>query len=139
MRLTRLDFIRRSLMLLASVAIVGACTDFSSAPNQLGHLIVTAKDSASSAPVSGIKFTAYLSDRSTAWRVATTDASGSDEFGKKDGGIVAQTYIIRFDGTTPGYTLAASETNDKPANVVVGQTITVPFIVKKTVVGGGPQ
>jgi|SRR5690242_13435893 hypothetical protein len=129
-------FTRRGAMVaaFASVAFVG-CTDFSSPPEVLGHLIVTAKDDAG-APVAGAKFTALLQDRSTEWAKVTTDASGTAEFRASDGGILPQGYIIRFDSTTPSYVLNTGETNDKPITVVIGQTQTVTFTLKKTTIGG---
>jgi hypothetical protein len=136
MRLTRLDFVRRSAMLLASVAIVGGCTDFSSSPTALGHLIVTAKDPAG-APVQGMNFTALANDRSTEWAKVSTSSDGTAEFRSKDKGILPQVYVIRFE-PGGGYQLAPGETNDKTSNVVAGQTNTVNFIVSKPGVGGLP-
>ena len=136
MKLTGSRFTRRGAVLVAIAAILyTGCTDFSSPPEVLGHLVVTAKDESGS-PVSGAKFTAYLADRTTAWGVATTGASGSGEFRESDGGILPQTYIVRFDRTTPNYALAPSETDDKPITVVIGQTQTVSFVLRKGSVGG---
>lgn len=129
---------RRSAVLaaLAALGFVG-CTDFSSPPAQLGHLIVNAKDSVGTA-VSGINFTALLADRSTEWAKVTTGTTGSAEFRAADGGILPQTYIVRFDAGNAGYTLGTGETNDHPIQVVIGQTQTVNFVVKKTTPGGLP-
>ena len=139
MFLTRKSFVRRSLAfaVLAGAAGIG-CTDFSNTPDQLGHLIVTAKDETTGAAVSGIKFDAFLSDRSTIWARATTGANGSAEFREGDGGILPQTYIVKFDTTTPGYVLAPSEPTERPAIIVVSQTITVNFVVRKSGPGGNP-
>ena len=140
MKLPGSRFTRRGLLLAAIAAIVyTGCTDFSSPPEVLGHLIVTAKDE-SGAPVAGAKFTALLADRTTAWGVATTGATGSGEFREADGGILPQTYIVRFDRTTQGYSLPSTETDDKPITVVIGQTQTVSFTLHKgslTPGGGG--
>jgi hypothetical protein len=138
MRLTGSRFTRRGVVIAAVAAIVfTGCTDFSSTPDVLGHLIVTAKD-ASGAPVANINFTALLSDRVQEWAKVTTGASGSAEFREKDGGILPQTYIVRFDATNGNYTLNDGETNDKPITVVLGQTQTVTFTLKKLGPGGAP-
>jgi type II secretory pathway pseudopilin PulG len=131
MRIFRSRFTRRGALLaaLATIAFAG-CTDFSSTPDVLGHLIVTAKDE-SGAPVPGMNFTALLSDRIQEWAKVTTGTSGSAEFRAKDGGILPQTYVIRFDGNNGGYALASGETNDKPAVVVLGQTLTITFTLRK--------
>lgn len=136
MSLVRSRFTRRGAMVaaFASVVFVG-CTDFSSTPDVLGHLIVTAKDETGAA-VSGAKFTALLQDRATEWAKVTTGADGTAEFRASDGGILPQGYIVRFDTTTPSYVLNTGETNDKPITVVVGQTQTITFTLKKTTVGG---
>jgi len=129
---------RRSAVIvaLAGLGFVG-CTDFSSTPAQLGHLIVNAKDSVGAA-VPGINFTALLADRSTEWAKVTTGSTGSAEFRASDGGILPQTYIVRFDALNAGYSLGTGETNDKPITVVIGQTQTINFVVKKTTPGGLP-
>jgi hypothetical protein len=135
MKLTGLKFTRRGVVLAGVAAIFYmGCTDFSSPPEVLGHLIVTAKDQGGT-PVAGAKFTAFLADRTTAWGVATTGASGSGEFRENDGGILPQTYIVRFDRTTPDYALAPGESDDKPITVVIGQTQTVSFVLKKGTIG----
>ena len=138
MGLFSLRVTRRSAVVaaLAGLAFVG-CTDFSSPPAQLGHLIVNAKDESGTA-LAGINFTALLADRSTEWAKVTTGTTGSAEFRASDGGILPQTYIVRFDAQNAGYALATGETNDKPIQVVLGQTQTVNFTVKKTTPGGGP-
>lgn len=138
MDLFSLRVTRRSAVVaaVAALAFVG-CTDFSSPPAQLGHLIVNAKDESGTA-VAGINFTALLADRSTEWAKVTTGSSGSAEFRASDKGILPQTYIVRFDAGNAGYTLGTGETNDKPVQVVIGQTQTVNFVVKKTTPGGLP-
>ena len=138
MHLTRSSFLRRSLAIGFVVALAApGCTDFSSTPEQLGHLIVTAKDE-SGAAAAGVQFSAFLADRATEWARVTTGSDGTAEFRKSDGGILPQTYVVRFNTQTQGFTLPTTETNDKPAVVVIGQTLTVNFVVKKTGVGGGP-
>lgn len=139
MKLPGSRFTRRGALLLAVAAIFyTGCTDFSSTPQVLGHLIVTAKDN-SGAPVPNMNFTALLSDRIQEWAKVTTGASGSGEFRVNDGGILPQTYIVRFDATNAGYVLNDGETNDKPITVVIGQTQTITFTLKKVTPGGGPS
>ncbi|HMA21575.1 MAG TPA: hypothetical protein VKO87_12280 [Gemmatimonadaceae bacterium] len=130
MNLTRSKFFQRSLVIAFAGVLVGGCTDFSSPKEQLGRLIVTAKD-ASGTGVQGIKFTLLLSDRSTPWAAVSTSADGSAEFRANDGGVLPQTYIVRFDAINGAYVLGPSETNDKPVQVVNGQTQTVTFTVVK--------
>jgi hypothetical protein len=137
MVLSRRLFVRSFVVVAAMLTAGAGCTDFSSTPESLGHLIVTAKD-ANGAPVAGIKFTALLADRATPWAVVTTGSSGSAEFRESDGGILPQTYVVRFDATTPGYRLVAGEVADKPITVVVGQTHTISYTVEKAGPGGGP-
>lgn len=137
MNLTRSKFLRRSAAILLAAGLAGGCTDFSKAPEQLGHLIVVAKD-ASGAGIQGIKFTLLLNDRATEWAKVSTSADGSAEFRASDGGVLPQTYIIRFETLNGSYGLAPNETNDKPAQVVLGQTLTINFTVAKVGPGGEP-
>ena len=103
----------------------------------LGHLIVTAKDE-SGAPVPGMKFTAITAADNTPWAVVTTGATGSAEFRESDGGILPQLYRVRFDETSPGYTLAPGQQIQQNVQVVLGQTHNVNFIVRKVGPGGPP-
>lgn len=137
MHLTRSTFLRRSLAIAFAAVVAGGCTDFSSAPQTLGHLIVTAKD-ASGAGVQGINFTLLLSDRIQEWAKVSTSADGSAEFRAKDKGVLPQQYVVRFDALNGNYQLAPGETNDKPVTVVNGQTQTVTFTIVKQGVGGSP-
>jgi hypothetical protein len=98
---------------------------------------VSAKDE-SGAPVAGVKFTAFLADRTTAWAVVTTGADGTAEFRASDGGILPQTYVVRFDATTPGYTVPQGQPVEKPVTVLVGHTHDLSFTVRKSGPGGGP-
>ena len=102
MNLTRSKFFRRSLGLAFAAVVAGGCTDFSSSPAQLGHLIVTAKD-ASGTGVQGINFTLLLSDRIQEWAKVSTSADGSAEFRAKDKGVLPQQYIVRFDALNGNY------------------------------------
>ena len=137
MALTRKSFVRSTVLIAAAVAFGAGCTDFSHTPESLGHLIVTAKD-ANGAAVAGIKFTAIKAADNTPWAVVTTGASGSAEFRESDGGILPQLYRVRFDETTPGYALADGQPIEQNVQVVLGQTHTVNFTVKKSGPGGGP-
>lgn len=130
MNLIRSIFLR-CVALLTVAALGGAgCTDFSKPPEQLGHLIVTVRDETGKG-VPGINFTALLSDRATEWAKVSTSGDGTAEFRASDGGILPQTYIVRFDALNGSYRLAADESNDKPVVVVIGQTQTVNFKVTK--------
>ncbi|HKY98463.1 MAG TPA: hypothetical protein VJL35_11445 [Gemmatimonadaceae bacterium] len=113
------------------------CTDFSTTPESLGHLIVAAKDE-NGAAVPGISFIAIRASDSTPWAVVTTGADGTGEFRASDGGILPQLYRVRFDDKTPGYTVASGQQVQQNVQVVLGQTHNVTFVVKKTTPGGGP-
>lgn len=128
--------IRSTVMLRASVACLiaaalVACTDFSTTPASLGRVTVAVTDD-SNQPVPNTIVDLLLLDR-TGWRSLRTAADGTGEFGKSDGGVISQMYIVRI---TPdvGYTLADDDTNDKPVTVVIGQTHHVTFKLVKRVV-----
>jgi len=132
MHLTRSSFFRHSTFLLLAAAATG-CTDFSSPPDSLGQLFVTARDNAG-AGVGGINFTLLLNDRATEWAKVSTSANGTGEFRSADGGVLPQTYVIRFDDINGNYKLATNETNNKPVTVVAGQEFTVTFNITKGVI-----
>jgi hypothetical protein len=128
-----------TVMAFAAMA-VSACTDFSSPPPQLGHAKVLVVDSATNLGVSGITVDLYLNDRTTQWASLITSADGSGEWRPGDGGVLPQTYIARINLAGKGYTLAANETNDKPLQVIIGETNTVNFKLHKITItppGGG--
>jgi hypothetical protein len=127
-----------STLVALFVAAIAACTDFSSPPPSLGHAKVLVVDSATNAGVGNLAVTLLLNDRSTAWAALRTSADGSGEFRASDGGVIPQTYIVRLDLTGSGYTLAAGDTNDKPLQVVIGETNTANFKLHKIGVSGGP-
>lgn len=133
MRLNRSSFIRRSALIAFSAVLASSCTDFSSPPDALGHLLVSVKDD-TGAGVPGMNVDLLLNDRTTRWAAVLTTANGGGEFRPGDGGVIPQTYIVRFLPTGQ-YILAADDTNDKPAVVVIGQNLTVNFKVTKKVVG----
>jgi hypothetical protein len=135
MHLTRSSFLRRSAFLVMSAVVIGGCTDFSDPPDILGKVFVSAKDQ-NGAGVGGINFTLLLNDRSTQWAKVVTSSNGTAEFRADDGGVLAQTYIVRFDALNGTYKLAAGETNDKPVNVIAGQEFTITFNVTKEGPGG---
>lgn len=120
-------------------ALVGAlagCTDFSTTPVSLGRVTVSVTDE-NNAGVGLIGVDLMLTDRLTIWRSLRTSADGTGEFGKQDGGVKSQMYIVRLQTSTE-YQLAASETNDKPVTVEMGQTHPVTFKVVKRQVPGPP-
>ena len=137
MGLSRRFFVRSAVLAAASIAFAAGCTDFSTTPESLGHLIVTAKDE-TGAGVPGISFIAIRASDSTPWAVVTTGADGSAEFRASDGGILPQLYRVRFDDKTAGYTLASGQQAQQNVQVVLGQTHNVTFVVRKTTPGGGP-
>lgn len=137
MRLSRPFITRRSVVLAAALFAIGACTDFSSPPPSLGKVLVQLTDE-TNAGVGGIAVDLLLNDRTTMWRSLRTSSNGSGEFGASDGGVIPQTYIVRVLLTGEQYTLATGETNDKPIQVVIGQTQTVNFKLAKRTVGGPP-
>ena len=115
-------------------AAAAGCTDFSTTPASLGRVIVTVKDQ-NNAPVPQIIVDLLLTDRITVWRSIRTSTDGTGEFGKPDGGVKSQIYIVRLTPTGQ-YQLAADETNDKPVTVVIGQTHEVSFRMVKGTIGG---
>lgn len=126
-----------NLAVLGGAVAVG-CTDFSHPPAILGHIQVQVTDSATNAGVGGIPLTLYLPDKTTGWRALSTSADGTGEFGSKDGGVIAGSYVVFIDLTGKGYQLAAGETNFKTVRSVIDQTATVTFKLHKGVVGGPP-
>ena len=120
-------------------ALVGAlsgCTDFSTTPVSLGRVTVSVTDQ-NNAGVGLIAVDLMLTDKVTIWRSLRTTTDGTGEFGKPDGGVKSQMYIVRLQTNTE-YELAADETNDKPVTVVIGQTHPVTFKVRRRQVGGPP-
>ena len=114
-------------------ASVSACTDFSTTPVSLGRVTVAVTDQAN-AGVALVPVDLLLTDRLTVWRGLRTTTDGTGEFGKADGGVISQMYIVRVFPPA-GYSLASDETNDKPVTVVIGQTHHVTFRLVK---GSGP-
>lgn len=133
------QFSKASVLLALVVTAVVACTDFSSPPPSLGHAKLLVVDSATNAGIGNIIATLLLNDRTTQWRSLRTSADGTGEFGTADGGVIPQTYIVRLDLSGTGYTFAAGGANDRPIQVVIGETITTTFKLKKTTIstGGG--
>lgn len=119
--------------IVAAGALVGAlagCNDLSTDPASLGRVTVRVTDQ-NNAGVGLIAVDLMLADGLTVWRSLRTSLDGTGEFGKADGGVKTQPYIVRLDNTGTDYELAAGETNDKPVAVVSGQTHAVTFNVRK--------
>ena len=112
------------------------CTDFSTTPVSLGRVTVSVTDQ-NNAGVGLMAVDLMLTDKATIWRSLRTSADGTGEFGKPDGGVKAQMYIVRLLTNTE-YLLADGETNDKPLTVVSGQTHPVTFKVMRRQVGTPP-
>ncbi len=123
--------LKRSAYLLVAAAVIGGCSsDTTTVPEEVGRVIVTIKDD-NNAPVSGILVDLFLTTNSISpWAAASTNASGTAEFGASAGGVKPQAYIVRVISLT-SYTLAAGETNNKPVTVVANATQTVTFTLAK--------
>ncbi len=124
----------RGIAMAGFVAVLAGCTDFSTTPVSLGHVTVSVTDQ-NNAGVPNLVVDLLLQDRSTIWRSLRTSSDGSGEFGKPDGGVISQVYIVRL-ALSGQFQLAANETNDKPVQVVIGQVHPVTFKVVKGVVTG---
>lgn len=136
MRLLSSSVVSRFSMLAVLAGALSACTDFSTTPASLGRVTVAVTDQ-NNAGVPQIVVDLLMLDRTTIWRSLRTSADGTGEFGKEDGGVISQMYIVRIvpEGA---YSLAGGETNDKPVTVVIGQTHPVAFKMFKQTVGGPP-
>ncbi len=121
-----------SIALAAFVTVPAGCTDFSTTPESLGRVTVSVTDQ-NNAGVPNLVVDLMLQDRSTIWRSLRTSSDGTGEFGKPDGGVISQTYIVRLTPSVQ-YQLAAGETNDKPVQVVIGQIHPVTFKVARLVI-----
>ena len=136
MKLISYFMMKRLAMAGALVGVLAGCTDFSTTPASLGRVTVSVTD-ANNAGVGLIGVDLLLTDKLTIWRSLRTSADGTGEFGKPDGGVKSQMYIVRLQENTD-YDLADGETNDKPVTVVIGQTHPVSFKVKKKQVSPNP-
>ncbi len=119
----------RGIALAGLVAGFAGCTDFSTTPDTLGRVTVSVTDQ-NNAGVPNLVVDLVLQDRSTIWRTLRTSSDGTGEFGKPDGGVISQTYIVRL-ALAGQYKLADLETNDKPVQVVIGQIHPITFKVAK--------
>ena len=136
MRLMRPSLFKKLSVAALIVAAGAGCTDFSTTPASLGRVVVTVTDQ-NNAPVPQMVVDLMLPDRITVWRSIRTSTDGTGEFGKPDGGVKSQIYIVRII-LSGQYDLASGETNDKPLTVVIGQTHEVKFRLVKGGVGGLP-
>lgn len=136
MKLNGLFSMKRLAIAGALVSALAGCTDFSTTPVSLGRVTVSVTD-ANNAGVGLIAVDLLLTDKLTIWRSLRTTTDGTGEFGKPDGGVKSQMYIVRLQ-TNNEYQLAENETNDKPVTVVIGQTHPVTFKVVKRQVDGTP-
>jgi len=133
MNLPGFSAIRRIAVVGAVAAAVAGCTDFSTTPAALGRVTVAVTDQ-NNAPVPNLIVDLLMQDRTTIWRSLRTSQDGTGEFGKEDGGVISQGYIVRL--TPEGqFQLADDETNDKPVTVVIGQVHPVTFKVVRGAIG----
>lgn len=135
MKLLRRLFVASAAALAISL-VSAACTDFSSPPAALGRVLVQVTDTTTNMGIGSIGVDLLLADRATRWRNIETKTDGTGEFGTQNGGVIPQTYIVRVLLSGEEYTLAPSETNDKPVTVIIGQTFTIKFKLQKRSAGG---
>ena len=128
-------FSRVAIIGLLGAALPG-CTDFSTTPDSLGRVTVSVKDQ-NNAGVFGQTVNLLKTGPTELWRSFLTSQDGTGEFGKADGGVISQQYIVRLVPTAD-YMLDPSDTNDKPVTVVVGQIHPITFKVVKREIGQPP-
>ena len=132
---TRSMFSRAAIVGLLAAALSG-CTDFSTTPESLGRVTVSVKDQ-NNAGVFGQTVNLIRKSPNELWRSFITSQDGTGEFGKADGGVISQEYIVRLVPTAD-YTLDPTDSNDKPLTVVVGQIHPITFKVVKREIGQPP-
>jgi hypothetical protein len=134
-KMNRRTILKRSAFLFLATAVLGGCSiDTTAEPEDVGRVIVTITDE-NNAPVSGILVDLFLPNNAISpFAAATTNASGTAEFGASAGGVTPQSYIVRVISLTT-YDIAANETNNKPVTVVANQTATVTFKLTKRPIG----
>lgn len=134
MHKTRRSILKRSAFLFAAAVIGGCSGDTTTEPEEVGRVIVTIKDD-TNAPISGILVDLFLTTNTISpYAAAATNASGTAEFAASVGGVKPQSYLVRVISLTT-YTLAETETNNKPVTVVANQTQTVSFtLVKRPII-----
>jgi hypothetical protein len=121
---------RSAYLLLAAAAIGGCSSGTTTEPEEVGRVIVTIKDE-NNAPVSGILVDLFLPTNTISpWAAASTNASGTAEFGASVGGVKPQAYVVRVISLT-AYMLGSGETNNKPVTVVANAIQTVTFTLTK--------
>jgi len=134
---TRAFIVRMLLGVALVTTALSACGDFSTTPVSLGRVTVAVRDqNGTGVPLVAVDL--IVTGGSTIWRSIRTSSDGTGEFGKEDGGVKAQSYIVRVT-PPPTYTLAPGETNDKPVTAVMGQTQHVDFRLEKGSVVGLPE
>jgi hypothetical protein len=125
-----------SILMLIGIA---ACGNLAAPAPPLGHLQVFVTDSATNVGVGTLPMSLWVGSFTTGteWAELRTSTDGTGEFRPGDGGVIIQPYVVHLDLSASTYTLAASETNNKPVTVLVGQTVTVTFKLHKVVAAGG--
>src|SRR6266481_3856040 len=135
MNLLRLR-LTRNLAFSGALLLGGvACNDTSSPSYPLGNVMAVVTD-ANGTPVDQVQVNLMLTDKATLWRTAVTGTDGKAVFGSGEGGVLVQSYLVYFPSSVQ-WSLAAGETNYKPATAVENQTVTVQFKVQKVVINPG--
>ncbi len=128
-----------SIVIAAIMVVIGitACSDLGTPPTPLGHLQVFVTDSATGLGVGGLPMSLWVGSypAGTEWAELRTSTDGTGEFRPGDGGVILQQYVVHLDLSASNYLLATGETSEKPATVLVGQTTTVTFKLRKKSVG----
>ena len=131
MNLFSLRLARKTVALAGLLVFATACNSTTGTTYAIGDVVVVVTDD-SGAPADSVHVNLMLPDKATLWRTAVTGSDGKARFGTDEGGVLVQDYLV-FLPIQNAWTLAAGETNYKPANAVENQTVTVQFKVQKIV------
>ncbi len=128
------SFVRSFAALALVTAAFSSCTN-SLSTFPLGRVLVSVKNEAG-VGVGLIVVNLYRTNNEQ-WASLLTKADGSGEFRAADGGVLADTYIVKINVTgSTTYTLAPNEVTDKTIVVPADQVVTVNYKLAKLV---GPQ
>lgn len=133
MRLIRSRTVRPVAVLAVVLLSAAGCNAAATESFPLGQVVVVVTDT-NNAPVSQIQLNLMLPDKATLWRTAVTGSDGTAQFGSGEGGVLVQSYLVRFPSSIQ-YALAPGETNDKPVTAIENQTVTVQLKLMKVAPG----